>query len=209
VSTLLITSPEPGDGKTITTLNLGIAAGRDGQIIIAVDADLQHRDLSELCHINGRVGLTDMAHANRDLVSGQYTWLVDFPGIQVIPAGAHVRDTTSVVTSPTFGSVMASIRERGDLVLVDSPALSEGPEALEIAKYVDAAVLVVNPRTPLGVLRATRQRLHAAGIPLLGCVVNGEVFRGQLKRQTNGSFPAQENGRPPVRDVGVEWDSTK
>jgi Mrp family chromosome partitioning ATPase len=204
---VLITSPEPGDGKTLTLLNVGITAGQNGTSIIVVDADLRRRELSELCEINGRVGLTDMIDGKHDMTIGQYTWLVQFPGIQVIPCGSVIRDTRSVFTGPSFGAAMSAIREHGDLVLIDSPALSEGPEALEMAHHVDAAVMVVNPRTPLGVLQAARRQLDAAGIPVLGYVVNGEVSRGQVKHQGNGSSPVHEHGLRPATDAGIEWGS--
>jgi Mrp family chromosome partitioning ATPase len=206
---VLVTSPEPGDGKTLTVLNVGIAAGQSGQSMVAVDADLRRRSLSELCNINGRVGLSDMVRGNHHMTTGQFTWLVEFPGILVIPGGSHVRDATSVFRASSFGAAMSTLREHGDLILIDSPALSEGPDVLEIAQHVDAAVLVVNSRTPLGVLRAARQRLDSVGIPVLGYVVNGEVSGGQVKRQANGSSPAREHGLHPATDTGLEWGSAR
>jgi Mrp family chromosome partitioning ATPase/capsular polysaccharide biosynthesis protein len=205
--TLLVTSPEAGDGKTVTILNLGITAGQDGRSMVAVDADLRHRDLSELCHINGRAGLSDMVNGASGMTTGQYVWLVEFPGIQVIPGGSLVRDASSVFTAPTFGAVMSTIREHGDLILIDSPALTEGPDALAIAKQVDAAVLVVNPRTPLGVLQETRRLLDSAGVPVLGYVVNGEVSRSQAKRQGNGASATREHGLRRAMDAVFKGDS--
>ena len=205
--TVLVTSPEAGDGKTLTALNLSIMAGQNGQGVIVVDADLRQRGLSKLCHINGRVGLSDMVHGNRDMTTGQSTWLVEFPGIQVIPGGSHIRDASGVFRAPSFGAAVATIREHGDLVLIDSQALSEGPDALEIAKHVDAVVLVVSPHTPLGVLRATRQQLESARVPVLGYVVNGEVSRGQVKPQANGSPAPREHGLRRSMDTGFELGS--
>jgi polysaccharide biosynthesis transport protein len=207
--TVLITSPEAGDGKTLITLNLGIIAGQNGQSIVAVDADLRHRHLSELCGINGRAGLSDMLDGDHSMTTGQYTWLVEFPGIRVIPCGSHVRDATSLLQAPSFGAVMSTIREHGDLVLIDSPALSEGPDALEIARQADAAVLVVNPRTPLGVLQEARRQLDSAGVHVLGYVVNGEMSRGQLKHQANGSSATREHGIRRAMDTALKWGSAR
>jgi tyrosine-protein kinase len=198
---VVVTSPEPGDGKTTTTLNLAIAAGQNDQGMLVVDADLRRRNLSELCQINGRVGLSDMVDDNRDMNSGHYIWLVEFPGLQVIPGGSHVRDASSIFTAPSFGAVISTIRAHECPALIDSPALSEGPEALEIAKHVDAAVVVVSPRTPLGVLRATRQRLDLIGVPVLGYVINGETSPGQVKPHVNGVFPFRRHGVRPTTDA--------
>jgi Mrp family chromosome partitioning ATPase len=205
--TVLVTSPEAGDGKTVTILNVGITAGQDGRSIVAVDADLRHRDLSELCQINGRGGLSDMVNGAGGITTGQYLWLVEFPGIQVIPGGSLIRDAASVFGAPSFGAVISTIREHGDLVLIDSPALTEGPDALEIAKQVDAAMLVVNPRTPLGVLQESRRLLDSVGVPVLGYVVNGEVSRGQVKHQGNGASAARQHGRRRTTDAAFTWGS--
>jgi Mrp family chromosome partitioning ATPase len=98
---------------------------------------------------------------------------------------------------------MARIQAYADFVLVDSPALSVAPDALNIAKYVDAAIVVVTPRTSLGVLRAARQRLDSAGVPMLGYVVNGAVAPDQVKLQDNGSYTARKSVLQPEQGTGT------
>jgi hypothetical protein len=58
---LVVTSPDPGDGKTLTSLNLAVALGESGQHVVLVDADERQRGLSQLCDLDGQPGLTDLA----------------------------------------------------------------------------------------------------------------------------------------------------
>jgi Mrp family chromosome partitioning ATPase len=199
---VLVTSPEPGDGKTVTTLNVAIAAAETRERVLVVDGDQLRRGLTGLCQIDGGAGLSDLVkdHGNE---AGQCIWLPEFPGIQVVPAGTPVRGGSDLVRSPSFGAAMAHIQEYADLVLVDSPALSVAPDALNIAEHVDAAIVVVTPATPMGVLRAARQRLDSAGVPMLGYVVNGAVAPDQVKPQDNGSYPARRSVPQPEPEAGT------
>jgi Mrp family chromosome partitioning ATPase len=98
---------------------------------------------------------------------------------------------------------MSRIQEYADLVLVDSPALSLAPDALNIARHVDAAIVVVTPESSVGVLRAARQRLDSVGIPVLGYVINGAVAPDQVKLQDNGSSLARTSALRPGTDAGT------
>jgi hypothetical protein len=57
------------------------------------------------------------------------------------------------------------------------------------------------------VLRATRQQLESARVPVLGYVVNGEVSHGQVKPQANGSPAPREHGLRRAMDTGFELGS--
>jgi Mrp family chromosome partitioning ATPase/capsular polysaccharide biosynthesis protein len=200
LAAVLITSPEPGDGKTVTTLNLAIAAAGMRERIVVVDGDQRHRDLSRLCQIDGGAGLSDLVYDPGGTEAGQCVWLSEFPGIQVVPAGTPVRDRSEVFRMPSLGAAMSRIQEYADLVLVDTPALSVGPDALALANHVDAAILVVTPESSVGVLRAERQRLDSVGVPVLGYVVNGGAAPDRVRLQDNGSSIA----RPSVLRTGTD-----
>jgi Mrp family chromosome partitioning ATPase len=199
---VLVTSPEPGDGKTVTTLNVAIAAAETRERVLVVDGDQRRRGLTYLCQIDGGAGLSDLVndHGNE---AGQCVWLSEFPGIQVVPAGTRVRDGSELSRMPSFGAAMSRIQEYADLVLVDSPALSLAPDALNIARHVDAAIVVVTPESSVGVLRAARQRLDSVGIPVLGYVINGAVAPDQVKLQDNGSSLARTSALRPGTDAGT------
>jgi capsular exopolysaccharide synthesis family protein len=202
LAAVLVTSPEPGDGKTMTTLNVAIAAADRWERVLVVDGDQRRRGLSHLCQIDGGAGLSDLVN-DRGNEAGQCVWLSEFPGIQVVPAGTPVPGGSDLFRSPSLATAMARIQAYADFVLVDSPALSVAPDALNIAKYVDAAIVVVTPRTSLGVLRAARQRLDSAGVPMLGYVVNGAVAPDQVKLQDNGSYPARKSVLQPEQGTGT------
>ncbi len=61
---ILLTSPSPGEGRTVTSLNLAIALARDGHTVLLVDADMR----KGCCH--NRLGLTNNRGLSNVLAGG-------------------------------------------------------------------------------------------------------------------------------------------
>jgi Mrp family chromosome partitioning ATPase len=167
---LVVTSPDPGDGKTLTSVNLAVALGESGQHVVLVDADERQRGLSRLCDLDGQPGLTDLAGESTPI--DYCLWLPTFTSIQVIPAGAPVADSTGFVQGRSFSRAMLQVRQHASLTLIDTPALLSAPDALAIAEQVEGVVLVVRPETSAVTLIEARRRLDGAGARLLGYVIN-------------------------------------
>jgi Mrp family chromosome partitioning ATPase/capsular polysaccharide biosynthesis protein len=195
--TVVITSPEVADGKTLTSVNLAVALGESGQHVVLVDADQRHRGLSQLCDLDGQPGLTDLAGEATPI--DYCLWLPTFTSIQVIPAGARVTDSTGFLRGPSFSRAMIQVRRHASLIVVDTPSLLAAPDALTIAEQVEGVVLVVRPETSTVTLIEARRNLDAAGTRLLGYVINRSGARDG--HQGDGHGPAAARGLPgPVVD---------
>jgi Mrp family chromosome partitioning ATPase/capsular polysaccharide biosynthesis protein len=185
---LVVTSPELGDGKTLTSVNLAVAIGESGRHVVLVDADQRRRGLSQLCDLDGQPGLTDLAGETAPI--DYCLWLPAFTGIQVIPAGAPVTDTVGFLQGPTFSRAMFQVRQHASLTVVDGPALLAAPDAQAIADQVDGVVLVVRPETSAVALIEARRRLDATGGQLLGYVLNRTGERSGRQPEGGGREPA-------------------
>lgn len=176
-STVLITSPGKGDGKTSTALNLSVAAVGDGTQILLVDADVRVRSLSVMGGSGSALGLTDAAQRDDlELVDCLQRWKVsDDRELSVLPAGSRVASAAGFFRSSEFRKLMLTLRDAAPIVVFDSPPMLAAPEASGIAAQVDGIVLVVKRGTPLGALEETRNRLEMTGKPLLGYVFNRAV----------------------------------
>jgi Mrp family chromosome partitioning ATPase len=188
---LVVTSPDPGDGKTLTSVNLAVALGKSGQHVVLVDADERQRGLSQLCNLDGQPGLTDLAGEAGEAAPIDYClWLPTFTSIQVIPAGAPVADSAGFVQGPSFSRAMVQVRQHASLTMIDTPALLSAPDALTIAEQVEGVVLVVRPETSAVTLIEARRRLDGAGARLLGYVLNRTGSRRDGHRDDgNGHEP--------------------
>jgi capsular exopolysaccharide synthesis family protein len=171
--TVLITSPVPGDGKTITALNVAIAAGRDGREVLLVDGDQRQRELSRICWLVDRPGLTDIALGQSSVDDAvAECWLAGCPAPRAVAAGSAVGDVASFLRTSSFRAAMDQLKERADLVVIDSPPILTAADALSIAAQADGVVLIVRNGTPMSVLQDVRRQLDLTGCPLLGYVFN-------------------------------------
>ncbi|MCZ6504893.1 MAG: lipopolysaccharide biosynthesis protein [Actinobacteria bacterium] len=191
-STVLITSPRKGDGKTTTALNMSVAAVSSGTPALLVDADERARGLSltgllvdaRCPSLTGdrdqALGLTDLAQRDDlEVADCVQRWKVsDEHALSVLPAGSRVESTGGFFRSPGFRKVMTTLRSSAPVVLFDSAPVLAASEASDIASQVDGIVLVVARGTPLALLEETRSRLEMTGKPLLGYVFNRAVPGG-------------------------------
>ncbi|GBE22696.1 tyrosine-protein kinase YwqD [bacterium BMS3Bbin01] len=176
---VLVTSAGPTDGKTVTTLNLGVAAARDGRKVLLVDADERIRGLSRFLGAGPEPGITDLASRDIKFADAVRSMRIsDTVHLPVVPAGSPVDDTAGFFRTPGFRKAMGLIRTHADLILVDSPPLLAVADTSAIASQTDGIVLVVDKGTPIRVLEDARERMAFIGTPLLGYVFNRSDLKG-------------------------------
>jgi Mrp family chromosome partitioning ATPase/uncharacterized protein involved in exopolysaccharide biosynthesis len=162
-----VASARPGDGKTITVLNLALAARREGRKVLLVDADERARGLSALCRTYEHFDVIGM---NRD--DGQPAVTADGTVLQVGPHERNGHHPALFFRSTDFGDIISRSGEPADLILMDTPALLGVSEAVPIVDRADGVLLVVNRGTSLADLRRARERLAFTDTPLIGYLLN-------------------------------------
>ena len=91
----------------------------------------------------------------------------------VCPISARRNTTSSVLTSPRIDGVFQKLKEHFDLILVDTPPVSQSPHALAICQKVDGVVLVIEAeKTREPVAESVKQKITKAGGNILGVVLN-------------------------------------
>ena len=167
---LMVTSADPGEGKTLTALNLALTLSESyRQRVLLVDADLRRPSIREISQLGDITGLTEglKAPADKKLsVIGLTRTLA------LLPAGSPDPNPMSSLTSPRMRRIVAEAAERFDWVILDSPPLGPVADAGLLASMVDGALLVVRAaRTSYG---AVAHAIEALGRErILGVVLNG------------------------------------
>lgn len=169
---ILVTSPAPGDGKSATVINLGIALARNGQKTIIVDCDMRKPVLHTVFHLPNDEGLSDQlrrpdpgkAIPVRDL---------EIEGLQLLTAGSAPTNPSELLGSPPFEQVLFSLKDAADVVILDSPPAAFVTDAVILSRRVDGVVLVVaSGKTRRDVARQAIFNLQHAGANILGAVLN-------------------------------------
>jgi protein-tyrosine kinase len=170
--TVLITSPQPGDGKTLISTNLALsfAKGHD-QTVLLVDCDLKHQNLHQRLGIENSLGIINHLVDDTPLEE-----IIIRPGIEklsIISGGEPVSNTAEELGSARMKALIGELKARyaDRIVLFDAPPVLSGADTLSLAQFVDAIVLVVSDgKTSLKDLRKTMEVLPRE--KLLGFVLN-------------------------------------
>jgi Mrp family chromosome partitioning ATPase len=175
---IAVTSVGPGDSKTSTALQIGIAASQENRKILLIDADVRMRHLSERVGL-GRVASEpngDMMPVPRGDSVGAKEYidrLVSTDSGMVLPVAPNASDAGHPMGSDhavDVGQAVRSIGQMFDLVLIDAPALLASFDALGVAGQADGVLLVVSHQVALSELRDARDRLAFVKTPLIGYV---------------------------------------
>ncbi|MHC4992065.1 MAG: polysaccharide biosynthesis tyrosine autokinase [Planctomycetota bacterium] len=194
--TLLLVGALPGSGNTTVTTNIAAAAAAAGRTVAIVDADFRRPRMGKAMGVpDGVAGLgdvlTEAATADEAL---QETEL----GISVMTAGRPDHRIIERLNNGQFDSVMADLRHRFDLVLVDSPPAIVAGDSLVLANKVEAAVLVVRAyQAERGLVARLMNQLVDAQCELLGVILNRPrgTAGGYFKK--NFAAMAKYSAEPP------------
>ena len=178
-NSILITSANPYEGKTFTSINLGVSIAKEfDRTVLIIDADVRrptrdHTSFStEFFSLNVEKGLTDYLEGEADISD-----ILINPGIEkltLIPGGMPVDNSSELLNSGRMEEMMAEIKSRypaDRVVIVDGPAILPFSDAMILTRYVDGVILVIEAeRTSNEDLRKMMLRLKEVNV--LGTVLN-------------------------------------
>ena len=164
---LLVTSSQPGEGKTTVSVNLALSLARLGRRVLLVDGDTRRPCIHRVFALSNNMGLTTYLSGNDQWQ--RYVRELGAAGISILPAGPATPESTELLSSPRLHSLMAGALQTYDFVVVDSPALFINlADARILSGAVDASVFVVRSGyTPREMaLRALEQANKVIGVVL-------------------------------------------
>jgi protein-tyrosine kinase len=168
---VVVTSPDPGAGRTSVCLGLGAALARMGRQAAVVDCNLENAQLHRMLGEPNFVGLTSGLDDGKTLEHYGYEVI---PGLLAVPTGPVLSDPASLIEEGGVVEAIHGLRETRDLVLLDAPVVGRVLRSANLLGGFDGVLLVVHAsRTPRGVAREATDDLLAAGVNLLGVVLNG------------------------------------
>jgi succinoglycan biosynthesis transport protein ExoP len=170
IKTILITSPNQGNGKTTIAVNLATSISQGEQEVVLVDADLRRPAVHKALNISKGPGLSDVIRNKADIDGVVRNWKDD--GLKVITAGDIPPNVTEVVGSKRIASILGDLKEKYELVVVDAPPLIIA-DAYNLASRVDGVILVMEPgQTSEEQAKTIKEQLDRSNAHLLGIVFN-------------------------------------
>lgn len=170
-STVLVTSPEPRDGKSLVAANLAIAFASSRKRTLLIDGDTRRGNAERLFGLSAEPGLTNVLTDGVALADALKA--TDVPGLVLLPHGKLRGFDPDFLDGPEMDDILEVLRDRFDVIVVDGPPLAAGPDAALLGQRADQVLLVL--RTGVTNRDVAETRLDAlAGfdIPLAGAVLN-------------------------------------
>ena len=200
VQTIVVTSPDPGAGKSTTAANLAIVMTQAGRRVLLVDADLRQPKLHSLFGAKRRPGLVDALFMKPEdtlpkgppseelLAEGIIPSGVD--DVDLLPAGTAVPYSSEVLGSRALRDRIEGWRQLYDIIIFDTPPTLAATDAVLLSTQADATLVVVRAgHTKDFELHRTLQLLRSVGTRAVGVVLNGfdtSLAYGYKYRYTHG-----------------------
>lgn len=173
----MVTSAEPGEGKTVTTANLALVMAELPEMrCIVVDCDLRKARLGRLMNARDLRGLAEVLRGEAPLA--EVIARTDLPNLFVLPAGqARNTEVGALVGVPKLREVVEELSRQFDVVLIDTPPVNEISDAGILGRVVKKALVVVrlNRTSREAVGRAIRA-LRAANVEPVGTVLTHQKY---------------------------------
>ena len=167
---LLVTSPEPGDGKTTTAANLALTFALSGHEVLFIDGDLRRSNAHNLMGLEAEPGLSDILSGKKSLDEVTQTFIED---LRFVAAGESKAPPAEMLDSKRMRSLMEEARSKADVVIFDSPPVLSASDALILGVQADASLVVASAgATDRKALQQVEKTFGGVGVPLSAIIFN-------------------------------------
>ncbi len=178
VHTILVTSAEPGEGKSTTISNLGVVLAQNGNRVIITDCDMRHPKMHEYFNLPNRLGISSLFVQPDGLKNAIQTTAVS--GLSLLTTGALPANPAELMGSKAMQTILSMMRQTADIILIDTPPLLAVTDAAALAPSVDGVILVVQPgKTRSSAFQQSLEQLQQVKARVLGVVLNNVVTKGK------------------------------
>ncbi|MDH7487825.1 MAG: polysaccharide biosynthesis tyrosine autokinase, partial [Anaerolineae bacterium] len=172
LKTLLVTSANPIEGKSVTAANIAVVMAQAGHSVIMVDSDLRRPVLHKIFQIPNNEGFTNaLLHANPSPVA--YLQPTKVENLRVLTTGPLPPNPSELLGSARMKDLIEQLKSEADMVIFDSPPCLAVTDAAVLATQMDGTLLVVDAGvTRRELARRAVENLQKVGGHVLGAVLN-------------------------------------
>jgi polysaccharide biosynthesis transport protein len=173
---VVVTSSAPEEGKSTFAINLAFSLAKAKRVLL-IEGDMRRACFAKVFKLSReQKGLSQ-------LLAGACTFdecvhRIDGTELHVISAGLIPPNPLDLLLSEKFRDVLAMLRDRCDIVIIDTPPVQLFSDALVIGSVSTGLIYVVKAdETPVPFVRAALKRIASANIPIFGVVLNQQDFK--------------------------------
>ena len=178
--TLTVTSPGPGDGKSLVASNLALSFAEGGWRTVIIDGDLRRGQLNATFDLPQGPGLVEYLEGTSLL--GEVMQPTKHDNLSLISSGARHRRGPELLATPRMSQLVAQLAAEHDVVIVDSPPLGAGTDAYALGTATRQMALVLRAgKTDMKMAKAKLAVLDQLPVEVTGTVLNSIDTEGQYQ----------------------------
>jgi capsular exopolysaccharide synthesis family protein len=174
---VVVTSALPGEGKTLTSVNLGLTLASSEAKVVVVDCDLRRSGIHLAFEVSRTPGLSDILVGKVSAEEAVQT----VPGtrLDVLPAGTPAPSPADLMSGSAMKRLLDGLRQRYTWLILDTPPVAAVADPLVLASHADGVLMVAGAEmASRGTVREALQQVASTGARLLGVLLN----RAHLER---------------------------
>jgi capsular exopolysaccharide synthesis family protein len=174
--TILITSSQPGEGKTTTAVNTSILLAQLGASVLLIDADLRRPAVHMAFNIPHTRGISNYLSGHTPL--DDLIVKLPVPNLSVLTCGPIPPNPAELISSDRMKELLRTLSQQFDHILIDSPPMVSVTDPVILSTMVDGLILVVQAgRSTRELARRARRELARVGARVFGVVLNNVNVR--------------------------------
>lgn len=175
---ICITSSAPGEGKSITILNLAISFAETGKKVLLIDADLRRPAISRLLREPSETGLTSVL---AEITTAEEAIHKDvYPNLDILFSGEIPPNPLELLGSEKMEELITQTEKAYDYILVDTPPATVVSDASVVANFLDGVLFLVRRgKSNRDDVKQALDNLQLIGAKILGFVLNGVIVDGE------------------------------
>lgn len=194
VGVLVVTSSVASEGKSSTSANLALIFAADGRRVLLIDADLRRPKIADYLTIEGGVGLTNVLAGQASIDDVLQEW--GDSGLTVLPSGTIPPNPSELLGGDAMVAMLAALRERYDMIVIDTPPLLPVTDAAVASTLADGAILVVRyGKTTRNQIMTALRSLAAVDARVLGTVLAMTPNKGGETYNAYGYYAEDKKAR--------------
>lgn len=172
--TVLVTSSQPAEGKTTTSVNLAITLAQTGAKVLLVDADMRHPRHHRIFGVGNDRGLSEILASQMSEV--EMLAMIDQhadSGVYLLPSGNIPPNPAELLGSEQMLRLLAAMKNTFTHIIIDSPPMAVFTDSVLLASIVEGVLLVVHSgKCSRGQVRRTKRVLQDVSVRLIGVILN-------------------------------------
>jgi capsular exopolysaccharide synthesis family protein len=167
---IMVTSAEPGEGKSTTAGNLALSFAQDEKRVVIIDCDLRKPSLHKKFKISNLVGLSDVLIGKEDIKTAMHRYNEN---LVVLTSGKVPPNPAEMLSSKAMSNLLEELKNYFDYIILDTPPVQAVTDSQVLGAKADGTILVIkSEETKKDSVKNAISLLQKVNANIIGTVLN-------------------------------------